>query len=277
MIRHGMASPALSIDPSIIRRRFLKTREDVCFWLELFPPVEEPVAESKTPVILDPGHQRMLHKIASQLSTAVPTECFVLDQRAPALIVGHGEGTQLLLSPQFLSSPEAEQKFHLARAAYRHASGLERLYQRARNVMQFSSLRQKAMAYAEWNAHSARPLEELHPEMLVGPELLAALEDMYWDTQDATYQRMALIVHHGGWCPLFDREADLFAGCFADLTSSSYALVKTDLWERQIEDASDNVGLESLIVLSETSPTVCLRLQTLWIESADYLQRLVTK
>ena len=277
MIRHGMASPALSIDPAVIRQRFFKVKDEVSHWLELLPPVEEPPLEPTTPVELSNSHTQMMRSIASLLSTVAPGNCFVDDQQDPVIIVGHGENTKLLISRQFLSSPEPEQKFHLARALYRHASGLDRLQNRAGDMDQFSSLLEKALAYAEWNAHSAQPLEELPTGLLAGPELLAALEDMYWETQDATYQRMALIIHHGGWCPLFAREADLFAGCYADLTSASYAMVKSELWKRQIEDISDNVGLEALIVLSETSSVVCLRLQTLWVETADSLQRSVTK
>ena len=277
LIRHGMASPALSVDPTLTRQRFLKVKDEVAGWLELLPPVDESSMETLNGVDLAEEHAPLLRSVAALLSISTPKNCFLSDQRVPVRLSGHGESTRLAVSRQFLTSPISEQKFHLARALYRHASGLDRLESRAQGLDELSSLLEKALAYAEWNAHCAESLTEFPADLPTGPELLAALEDMYWDTQDSTYQRLALNIHYGGWCPLFDREADLFAGCFVDLVSASYAMVKSELWRRNTEDISDNVGLEALIVLGETSSVVCLRLQTLWVETADSLQRTSTK
>jgi hypothetical protein len=133
------------------------------------------------------------------------------------------------------------------------------------------------VAYAEWQGHLHFALRDAQTASSNFQAVLIGLEEMYWDTGDEHYRRFAHLCHYQAWCPLFDREADLFAATFADIVRVSYAITTGELWGKDLLKTCHEQGLSALTKPSVDCTALHLRLQTVWMEAADQTQTAITR
>jgi len=161
----------------------------------------------------------------------------------------------------------------LARALFRHAAGLDDLERRASTFTQPQGALQRGLEYAEWCGYDYSPLDQIHSSNIDSNEAIVALEEMYWQTRDSHFQRLAATLSRGCWCPLFDREADLFASSYVDVVSASYALLQAAAPTHRLKQTCTREGLSALLEVADDFPALCLRLQTLWFATIDEQQK----
>jgi hypothetical protein len=270
--RHRLIAPCLEIEPKLARIRLERVRETVKVWLDLAPPSCTHPSHNGTLVNLSNTLWGCITDACLRLHVEVPVQVRVSFQTQPALVLQTSRKRLISVNPDFLASSQSEQKMLLARAVFRHAGGLEQLEQRALDLFRPKPALSRALDYAEWSGHDSTPLEQLPGEPDIN-ETVVALEEMYWTTHDTHYRRLAEVVNQGCWCPLFDREADLFGSSFVDIVSASHALLKTQSLGPRCAQAALEQGLGFLTGIADDCPAVILRLQTLWLASAESFQQ----
>lgn len=269
--RYGLAGPCFRSEAADIRQRLDRVRESVSTWLAILPPGEEPIpTASSAPLTLTRERWQTLAELCRDLRVEPPHQARVQHQAHPIRVVQAQGARCLVLSPDFVALSEGEQRFLLARALFREASGLDRLAHRAASLNNPSLLYERALAYADWMGHPMSILQEHQAQSGDRVVVNVVLEEMFWLTEDENYARLAQILNHGGWCPIFEREADLFAATQSDLITVSHALVKAELWGKLSCQASDREGLG--VLLDRQHPELFLRLQSLWMGVAERLQ-----
>ena len=268
--RNGLGQTCFPLVPNLSKARMNKVRRWVLWWKSLLPSRPDPETVTYgAPLKLTSEDWSFIFEICAILEMEAPNRAMSRNQAQPAR-VWH---SVLCLSPEFGNCSPAEQRFLLARTLFRSACGLDDLERQAVRFSTPEKILHRALDYAEWSGHRAEMLEEFR-QTKPGQELAqTALEETFWSTGDPVYQKFALMCQHGGWCPLFDREGDLFAACFSDLVSASQALVKVCFWGQHISQVCHNQGLAPLLSASRECPVLCLRLQTLWMSVADEVQR----
>jgi hypothetical protein len=267
---NGLKGACFPLYPNLARARMERVREQVLEWKGLLPPrPDSGTSRYGSPVQLTNDQWKFILEVCATLGLEAPRRAMSRHQAQPARI-WH---SVLCLSAEFQGCSAAEQRFLLARTLFRSGCGLDDIERRAVGFSTPAKILSRALDYADWMGH--------HPDMLVefrdakaGKDLAQlALEEMYWSTSDPVYQKFSEMCQHGGWCPLFDREADLFAACYSDIVSASQALVKAAFWGNQITQLCHKQGLAPLLSASRECPVLCLRLQTLWMSVADEIQR----
>ncbi|MFA7479782.1 MAG: hypothetical protein WC314_04700 [Vulcanimicrobiota bacterium] len=255
LVRNGLKERCFQVDANQARARLARVREAVREWQTILPPIVPKGCgdKPKDAFELTPEQSKFLEQV-----------CHILEIEPTY---------SLTMSPDFFQCSEPEQRFLLARAVFRKAGGLDLLAQRASALATPQKILARAIEYAEWSGHEQALLDEFRDTDLTPDLVCILLQEVFWLTDDPIYHRLAVICHQGGWCPLFDREADLFAAGFADLVSASHGLVKATFQGEPITRACAREGLNSLLAISDDCPDLCLRLQTLWLSVADDLQR----
>lgn len=271
--RHQMTNSCLVGNRLKARMQLNKAKEGVMAWLELLPPMSSSIANLGAKVELRCEQWRFVAEVCSMLDIEAPVSARTCYQPQPITMNYHQGQRVLSLHPDFLSCCEQEQRFMMARALFRGAAGLDHLERRASSLSSPMHILDRVLSYAEWSGHSKKNLEELLGNESGADALQVALEEMYWETEDNNYQRFALLLQHGGWCPLFDRESDLFAASFVNIVDATHALSKVGLWGKQLSRICSREGLSHLLKLGPQHPVLCLRLQTLWMAAADNIQR----
>jgi len=273
LLRHHLPSVWHDYSYDALPHTLKKIKCEVQNWFKLLPPVPDCTHRSPgTAAALPPELWAHLVKVCGVLETSPPCQCVTNMQYRPVEIRHQGSHKSFSFSPDFLHFSTEEKKVLLARALFRNATGLDQLETRATSLNSPAAILERATAYAEWEAHLPDPLWEtgkVHPEY---QDVLIALEEMYWNTEDENYRRFATLVQRQAWCPLFDRESDLFAASFSDLVNTSHALVKAELWRRELVEQTEREGLLSLRHKLHDASALALRLQNLWINAADKLQ-----
>ena len=271
--RHRLAGFCLEMDPLRAKMQLGKAKDGVLTWLGLLPPMSSSNANLGAKIELNGVQWRFVSQVCSMLDIEVPVSARSCYQPQP-ITVNCLQGQRVLsLHPDFLSCSEQEQKFMMARALFRAASGLDQLERRASSLTSPLHILDRVLSYAEWSGHGKEFLDELVGSESDAEALLVALEEMYWETEDNNYQRFALLLQYGGWCPLFDRESDLFAAAFVNIVDASHALSKIGLWGKKLSQTCVREGLSHLLKLGPQHPVLCLRLQTLWMTAAEQIQR----
>jgi hypothetical protein len=270
LARNGLKQTCFPLNKNLSRARLERVRKAVLEWKGLLPPkIVSETSKYGSPVQLTSDQWKFISEVCGTLGTEAPLRAMSRYQTQPARI-WH---SVLCLSPEFQNCSTAEQRFLLARTLFRSASGLDDLERRSLALSTPAKILVRALDYAEWAGHRPDVLEEFRDNNPGKDLVQVALEEMYWSTGDSVYRRFCEMCRHGGWCPLFDREADLFAACFADIVSASQALVKVALWNKHITQVCHKQGLAPLLSAGRECPVLCMRLQTLWMTVADEVQR----
>lgn len=270
--KYGLDRPGRQLDRQQVRALVTKVKKATSRWLEIAPPCPEHANQAGAVVKLSSELWAFVTEVCCKLESEAPVYCRANFQRAPALVMGRGARRFFSFSPEFLTASKPEQKVLLARALFRETTGLEQLQLRAADLYHPNQAVERALEYAEWSGHPLQFLEEVSPEELDLERAIVCLEEMYWTTQDQHYQRLAAQVYRQCWCPLFDREADLFACSYADLVTASHALLQADLGACELTSEAQRSGLNSLGSARCVPPSLCLRLQSLWMTRIEELQ-----
>lgn len=273
LARNGFGESCFDCDRNQVRARLERVRDEVREWQTLLPPPTESHAKSYGASIkLSSEMWKFLAQVCETLGIETPLRAMSKYQSRPVKVGKVGGHSVLNFSPDFFLCGTSEQRFMLARTLFREAAGLNLLEQRAASLDTPERILERALDYAEWYGQERGFLEEFRGKSHSRQIVHQALEETYWATGDQVYRKLAVICHQGGWCPLFDREADLFAASYSDLVSASQGLVKTALWGKQLARVCTNEGLAPLLTAGRECPALCLRLQTLWMAVADQLQ-----
>ncbi len=190
------------------------------------------------------------------------------------------ENKEILIHPGLLSMPEGQARFVLARALFRHLSGLDRLEARTLNLGQLETIAERAAAHCEWMGHNwepwriegSRDLVGARPEALSVEEVQVALEDLYWQTHDQTYLRFAKLLNMRSWCPAEEFDADLFGASFCDPVDATYGVICSEPDSQRIFRHSQRSGITSALAQLGRKPRLGLRLQNLWLNTNEELQ-----
>ena len=277
LARNGLGERCFELDCNLTRARLERVREEVREWQTLLPPPPESQSKSYGAAIkLSEGTWKFLARVCGTLGIEAPLRAMSKYQSRPVKWVKLGGHSVLQFSPDFFLCGEPEQQFILAQTLFREAAGLNLLERRAAALDTPERILERALDYAEWTGHERHFLDEFRGKSPSRDIVQIALEETYWATGDRVYQKLAVICHQGGWCPLFDREADLFAASYSDLVSASQGLVKMAFWGKQISRVCTNEGLTPLLTAGRECPVLCLRLQNLWMTVADQIQTSAT-
>ena len=273
LARNGLGERCFTPNRNTSRARLERVREEVRGWQALLPPPLD--SQNKTygaAIKLSDELWRFLAEMSGTLGIETLLRAMSKYQTRPVKLVKLGGHSVLQFSPDFFLCCLAEQRFILARTLFREAAGLNLLERRVSTLDTPERILERAIDYAEWRGQLRPYLEEFRGKNPSREVVQLALEETYWATGDPVYQKLAVICHQGDWCPLFDREADLFAASYCDLVGASQALVKSAFWGKQISRVCDKDGLGPLITAGRECPALCLRLQTLWMSVADEVQ-----
>lgn len=272
LTKYQLQGPCLSMTDELILTRLEKVGEEVKSWLELAPPITDQTAVNGALFQLPKTLWSSIAKICGRLQIEVPACGLTNFQPEPVRVTRHGGRRILSLSPEFLAADLQEQSFLLARGLYRATSGLAQLEMRMRPLTSPKALLERALDYADWSGHDTEPLERVR-QTAQAEEVLVALEDIFWDSGDHNYRRLALLLHYRAWCPLFEREADLFAASMVDIVTATHALIRAELGAKALGRECSQAGLQTLFSNGDTHPRLCLRLQTLWVTVSEEIQR----
>lgn len=258
------------LTPATVKARLAKVREQVKLWQEIVPPYTGTKSGSGAAVYIDQSWWSFIAEVCAKLDIEPPVHVRT-DLHPQPVVSGLRNGQRYLsLSPEFFRLEDTERKFLLARGLFRGAAGLDALESRLRSLHSPQELRERAAAYAEWMGHSHQLLDDSIHDEVEFSTLLVGLEELFWNTLDETYRRLAAIAHKGCWCPLFESEADHFAAGFVDIVSASHALARTvDLVYRATKPSPALDGLSALFNSESPDRVLSLRLQRLWVSYLD--------
>ena len=270
--KYDLNKPGRRLDNRQIKATVHRVRSSILPWLELAPPVPPSRNSAGAVIRISSNLWSFITQTCGKLEMEAPIFCRVNFQSEPALVRGDHSKRFFSFSPEFLTTPSQEQRVLLARALFREATGLERLTPRVVTLHQPQDAMQRALDYAEWCGHPYELLAENLNDELSAELAVTCLEEMYWDTSDKRYQQLAALVHRGCWSPLFEREADTFACSGADLVTSSHALLQADIGAGDLGSACQIQGLSALGCTKNVPPSLCLRLQSLWMTRIEEIQ-----
>ena len=242
------------------------SRASTALWLERLEAVlDSEIGATGELVLLSRETEDVLTEVCGLFSLPKEQRVEVSLQFDAVKFRSRGGDLSILVHPEFLSCPESQQQFLLARAVFRELSGLRELEKRIRVLSTPKGLANRALEYAEWNGHDYQLLDTARRDEVQVEVLLSALETTYWKTEDRFYRSLALLLCQPGWTPSLEARADVFASQFTDVVSASHALVKEDMWSRNVLGLSPAQGLEPLTRTRGQFSRLCLRLQRLWI------------
>lgn len=266
LLRRGLkARISEGNNPATVRIRLSKVREIVKQWQEVLPPDSHSKSATGAIISLKSDHWSFILDVCTRLEIEPPVYAKANLQIQPVISNLTNGRRSISLSPEFFALRSSEQKFLMARALFRGAAGLESLEPRLRYLHSPQELYQRARAYAEWMGHSCDPLHDSALGQPDFPTLLVGLEELFWNSGDEAYQRLASIAHTGCWCPLFESEADHFAASFVDIVSASHAMAQTVVARRPAHNAHHLDGLSAIFRDNPNQPVLALRLQRLWV------------
>lgn len=278
----GRSGSALQHAPGQTLGRLNRALEMVRAWNALLgqPEVEQARRQNGYPFELPASLHQHLLEVCRHLGECPPKLVRMVPRLEQVGVQGVWEKKEILIHPGLMAMPEGQARFVLARALFRHLSGLDQLETRTRNLGQLSTIADRAAAHCEWMGHNwepwriegSRDLVCARPGALAPEEVQVALEDLYWQTQDQTYLRFAKLLTMGSWCPAEEFDADLFAANFCDPIDATYGVLCSEPDSEKIFRHSQRSGITAVLAQLGRRPRLSLRIQNLWLNTHEELQ-----
>jgi hypothetical protein len=263
-----------------VRARLARAGQEVAGWMSLLPAPEEAPWEGSGGTVIQLRKSLWEHivKVAHDLGQTAPRQVRVVPRFDDVGVRTSNGISELLVSPVMLSTREGEARFLIARALFRHASGLDELERRGQPMSRLGAIAERTEAYAEWRCHGRESLAFLEGwredrQELERGELQVALEELYWATQDPVYARLCEVLANACWCPRSELEADIFAHRYCDLIDATYGVLATGLACLPLYRTAESSGISALLPQLQGYPALVLRLQSLWMSASEEVQK----
>jgi hypothetical protein len=258
-----------------------RVRREVEAWQSLLPQTEAEDSAAAplggTVINLRKSLWEHIVRVSAELGLPAPLRVRVVARFDEIAMVEAEGGHELVVGPVMLSTREGESRFLIARALFRHASGLDRLAAGGQSLDGLEQLVERVRAYNEWMCHTPEPLAYLSEPSDDGTlevdELQVALEELFWSTGDTVYASFCEVLANRCWCPRGELEADLFAHRYCDIIDATYAVMASGLSDLTLYRECEAHGISSLLPQMKARPALVLRMQSLWMSGSEEIQK----